>query len=330
MDKQSSYLSHQEIQNGFAHDDTNQNNLDHQSHTLHSHNHNFRAEHSRILFWCLIITFSFAIIEAIGGYFTHSITLQSDAVHMLTDAAGLLIAYIANNISKKPATSFLTFGYGHAETIGALINCIFTLILTAGLLVEVAERFLNPVAIHGYSLFIIASIGFIINGAVAFILSKFSESLNTRAAFIHAMGDLLGSAIAIIAGIIIYFTNFSLIDTILSLIVIIILITSNFKIIKKAMRILMAGVPEHLNYEMVGQDLEEIDGIIGVHDLHIWHMSANKAALSAHIVVNDPSIWQESLSQCQKMLATKHGIEHVTLQYEFKPDCLNMKYCESQ
>lgn len=336
MAKYSNYLTHEENQIGLPHDDNNQSNLDHQhthhnghDHHGHSHDHGsmLRQTSSKLLLICLIVTFSFAIVEGIGGYLTHSIALQSDAVHMLTDAAGLLIAYIANNISKRPANINLTFGYGKAEALGALINCIFTLILTIGLLIEVCERFFTPVTVHGSGMFIIASIGFLVNGGVVFVLSKNTESLNTKAALIHALGDLLASGVAIIAGLIIYFTGFSLADPLLSLIVIGLLITSNYKLIKKSSIVLMAGVPEHLSYEEVGKDLEKIPGIISVHDLHIWYMSANQTALSAHIIAENPYSWQETLLACQNMLLKKHQIEHVTLQHEFNkhPD---MFYCE--
>ena len=330
MQKYSDYLAHEDSQNGQSHDDSNQSNLDNHVPSTHLFNQKTRNKSSRVLFWCGVITFTFSLIEAVGGYLTHSIALQSDAIHMLTDAAGLLIAYLANNISKKPATVFLTFGYGNAEALGALINCIFTLILTIGLIFEVIQRFFVHTEVHGYWLFIIASIGFLVNGGLAFVLSKFSESLNTRAAFIHALGDLVGSAVAIIAGIVIYFTSFSLIDPILSLIVIVLLLTSNYRLIKKSVIVLMAGVPENLDYVQIGRDIEGINGIVGVHDLHVWYMTANKAALSAHIVAKDPYVWQESLLACQKMLVAKYGIEHITLQHEFKPDYLNMNFCESQ
>lgn len=330
MAKYSNYLTHDDVQDGLSHDDDNQSNLDTAVYIEKHSGHAIRDQSSKVLFWCLAITFSFSIIEGLGGYFTHSIALQSDAVHMLTDAAGLLIAYLANNISKRPATVHMTFGYGNAEAIGALINCIFTIILTLGLLFEIVQRFIVPVEVHGYWLFLLASFGFIVNGGLAFILSKFSESLNTRAAFIHALGDLLGSAVAIIAGVIIYFTKISLVDPLLSLIVIFLLLISNYKLIKKSIRVLMAGVPEELDYIQIGKDLESIEGIIAVHDLHIWYMTANKTALSAHVVAKEPYVWQESLNKCQKMLVEKHGIEHITLQYEFKPDYLNMNYCESQ
>ena len=315
--KYSNYMAHEKSSDKMPHDDHNHNNLDVEHSHDHGHSHNIRDKNSKILAFCLSVTFSFAMVEFIGGYFTHSISLQSDAVHMLTDAAGLLIAFLASRISQRPATINLTFGYGKAEAIGALINCIFTMVLTCGLLIEVIQRFFDPVEVHGMGLFIIAGIGFIVNGFIAYLLSADSHSLNTRAALIHTLGDLLASAIAIVAGVIIYFTGISIVDPILSLIVIIILITSNYSLIKKSMLVLMAGVPEHLNYEKIGLDLEAIKGVIGIHDLHIWYMSTNQVALSAHILTTEPFTWQETLLLCQKMLLEKHQIGHITLQHEF-------------
>lgn len=315
-DKYSSYLTHSHDDNHLVHNDTNSNNIN-LNLNQDNHNHDFRNKSSKLLAWCLVITFGFSIIEAIGGHFTHSITLQTDALHMLTDSAGLLIAYVANTISKRPATINLTFGFGKAEAIGSLINCIFTLILTLILLFESISRFWNPLPVNGMGLFIIAILGFILNGVIAFILSHGLDSLNTKAAFIHAMGDVLGSFAAIIAGAVIYITDWKPIDSILSIILIIFLVYSNYNIIKRSIIILMAGVPEHLDYKQIGLDLESIAGILQVHDLHIWYMSSNKTALSAHIVAKDPLSWHKTLSHCQNMLLSKHHIEHVTLQHEF-------------
>ncbi|MCX8514475.1 MAG: hypothetical protein RL017_277 [Pseudomonadota bacterium] len=323
--KYSSYLDHQDYQKGLSHDDDNHSNIKHSHH--HSHLDNMRDTNSSVLKFCLIITFCFSFIEAISGYLTNSVTLQSDALHMLTDAAGLLIAYFANNISKRPATINLTFGYGKAEALGAMINCVFTIILTLFLLVEVIYRFVHPVEVKGLGLFVVAGIGFLVNSIIAFTLAKNSHSLNIKAALIHTLGDLLASIIAIIAGVLIIFTHMNIIDPLLSLIVIIILIVSNYSLIKKSAIVLMAGVPEYLSYEQVGKDLAAIDGVIGVHDLHIWYLTANSAALSAHIVASNPLNWEQVLSKCQRMLKNKHQIEHITLQYEFdkNPEII---YCE--
>lgn len=319
--KQSTYLSHDD-DHGNVHSDSSHNNLDHDiphNHDGHSHDHAemIRDTSGKVLFWCLIATFSFSLVEGITGWLINSIALQSDAVHMMTDAAGLMIAYFANVISRRPANVNLTFGYGKAEVLGALINCMFTTVLTIWLLFEVIQRFFTPVKVEGGALFIVASLGFLVNGVIVWVLSKNSNSLNTKAAMIHAMGDLFGSLVAIVAGAIIYFTSWSIVDPILSLVVIILLIVSNFKLIKKSAIILMAGVPEHLDYEQVGHDLKSINGLVDVHDLHIWYISANQSALAAHVVACKLDEWPEILVNCQKMLLEKYQISHVTLQAEF-------------
>ncbi len=334
-DKHSVFLAHDE--SGIsAHGDSGHSNIDHHEHdhahgeSGHSHDHGemLRETSGKVLFWCLIATFSFSLVEGVSGYLINSIALQSDAVHMMTDAAGLMIAYFANVISKRPATTNLTFGYGKAEVLGALINCMFTTVLTIWLLFEVFQRFLDPQEVHGASLFIVAALGFLVNAVIVWVLSKNTHSLNMRAAMIHALGDLLGSLVAIVAGAIIYFTGWSLADPILSLVVILLLIFSNVNLMKKSAIILMAGVPEHLDYEQVGKDLLAIDGILDVHDLHIWYMSANQSALSAHVVACNPEEWSEILRNCQRMLLEKYKIDHVTLQHEFDDlKCKDMGCC---
>lgn len=324
----SSFLTHEENGHNHAHSDSSHGNTDiHKNHN-HDHKNILRDTNAKVLAICIFLTTTFAIIESIGGYLTNSVTLASDAIHMLTDAAGLVIAFFANKISRKAATVNLTFGYGKAEAVGALINCIFTTILTFGLLFEVIKRFFVPVEVGGLGILIVASCAVIINIIISIILYKNSNSLNMKAALIHALGDLFASFIAIIAGVTIYFSNFYLADPILSLIMIFVLIQSNYTLIKKSLQVLMSGIPEHLNYEQIGKDLEEIDGVISVHDLHIWYISANTTALSAHVITKNIHNWQKVLFDCQKMLGEKHNIEHVTLQHEYNTQYLKNKYCE--
>ncbi len=322
----SEFLSHNDEHN-HVHSDLSHNNLDNGLENEAKHDH--RHVSAKILMWCLIVTLSFSIVEGIAGWWINSIALQSDAVHMMTDAAGLLIAFVANHISKRPANTTLTFGYGKAEALGALINCLFTFFLTVWLLFEVVNRFFEPEVIDGGVLFIVAGLGFLINGIVVLVLSKNTHSLNLRAAMIHAIGDLLGSLVAIIAGIIIYFSHWSIVDPILSLIVIILLLISNYQLIKKSSIVLMAGVPEHLDYEQIGQDIRKVSGIIDVHDLHIWYISADQSALAAHVVACNLESWPDMLANCQKILLEKYGISHVTLQAEFdNAKCKELKCCE--
>ena len=315
-DKHSVFLAHDESGQS-AHGDSGHSNIDHHEHNHahgesgHSHDHGamLRETSGKVLFWCLIATFSFSLVEGVSGYLINSIALQSDAVHMMTDAAGLMIAYFANVIAKRPATTNLTFGYGKAEVLGALINCMFTTVLTIWLLFEVFQRFMDPQEVHGASLFIVAALGFLVNAVIVWVLSKNTHSLNMRAAMIHALGDLLGSLVAIVAGAIIYFTGWSLADPILSLVVILLLIFSNVNLMKKSAIILMAGVPEHLDYEQVGKDLLSIDGILDVHDLHIWTLSSGMVVLSAHVDIDHMGNWFTLLNQLTLLLRNQFEIE---------------------
>jgi cobalt-zinc-cadmium efflux system protein len=314
--KYHSYLDHHIDQDIKSHDIENQSNTDTKFHQHHQHNHNIHKINSKILLYCTCITLIFALLEFGFGIFTSSIVLQTDALHMLTDAAGLLIAFVAYKISKKPATVALSFGYGKAEALGALINCVFTVIMTLGLLVEIIIRILHPVLIHGPWILIVATGSFIINCVIAFLLSKANHSLNVKAALLHTLGDIVASVITIIAGIIIYYTHLYIVDPVLSILLVMFMIIANYRLMRSASKVLLGGVPDNINYNNVGYDLEQITGVKDVHDLHIWYITANNAALCAHITTDNNIQWEQILLACQKLLETKYNIYHITLQYE--------------
>jgi cobalt-zinc-cadmium efflux system protein len=163
---------------------------------------------------------------------------------------------------------------------------------------------------------IVAVIGLVINLIVAWILSKDKKSVNTRAALVHVMGDLLGSLAALIAGVVIYFTGWMQIDPILSLFVCVLLIRSTADVLKESYHFLMEGVPHHINYVQVGKDLQAIDGVLAVHDLHVWEMSPGHPALIGHVEVRDLQDWPITMEKINTMLLEKHEIDHVTVQPE--------------
>ena len=163
---------------------------------------------------------------------------------------------------------------------------------------------------------IVAVIGLVINLIVAWILSKDSKSVNTKAALVHVMGDLLGSLAALIAGVVIHFTGWMQIDPILSLFVCVLLIRSTINVLKESYHFLMEGVPHHIDYVQVGKDLQAVDGVLAVHDLHVWEMSPGHPALIGHVEVRDLQDWPITMEKINKMLLEKHEIDHVTLQPE--------------
>jgi cobalt-zinc-cadmium efflux system protein len=162
----------------------------------------------------------------------------------------------------------------------------------------------------------VAVIGLVINLIVAWILSKDKKSVNTKAALVHVMGDLLGSLAALIAGVVIHFTGWMQIDPILSLFVCVLLIRSTSDVLKESYHFLMEGVPHHINYVQVGKDLQAIDGVLAVHDLHVWEMSPGYPALIGHVEVRDLQDWPNTMEKINTMLLEKHEIDHVTLQPE--------------
>jgi cobalt-zinc-cadmium efflux system protein len=268
----------------------------------------------------LAITFSFAIVEAIAGYLAGSLALLSDAAHMVTDAAALGLALFAQIISRRPPSARHSFGFGRAEALAAFVNAIAMLILVAWIVGEAITRFYTPHVVDGLMVAIVAAIGLVMNVIVATILSRDKKSVNTRAALVHVMGDLLGSIAALVSGVVIYFSGWMEIDAWLSILVALLILKSTFAILKESYHFLMEGVPLSIDYIAVGKDLQAVKGVRAVHDLHVWEMSPNQPALIGHIEVDSLRQWPALMRRINAMLLERHGIDHVTLQPELVSD----------
>ena len=268
----------------------------------------------RALLLALLLTAGFALVEAIGGWMAGSLALLSDAGHMVTDAAALGLALFANAIGRRPPSQRASYGYGRAEVLAAFVNAIVMLAVVAAIAIEAVRRLLAPTPVAGGMVLGIAIAGLTINIACAWLLSRASGSINARGAMIHVLGDLLGSRAAIIAGGVIIATGWMPIDPILSMVVSLLILRSTVQLLKQSTGVLMEGVPAHLDYNAIGNALARLPGVTGVHDLHVWNMTAERAALSAHIAMADGSAWPQTLAGAQRMLAQEFAIEHVTLQ----------------
>jgi cobalt-zinc-cadmium efflux system protein len=170
--------------------------------------------------------------------------------------------------------------------------------------------------VQGLTVMVVASIGLAINLVVAWVLSHDKDSLNTRAALVHVMGDMLGSIAAIVAGTVIYYTGWMPIDPILSVLVVLLILKSTFAVLRDSYHFLMEGVPGHIDYLKVGADIAAIDGVVSVHDLHVWDMSPGQPALIGHLEINKLESWPTILASVKAMLRERHGIDHITLQAE--------------
>jgi cobalt-zinc-cadmium efflux system protein len=292
-------------------------------HSLHAHKqgdakhaHSKEVSNQNLLLIALVLTLGFSGVEGAAAYFANSLALISDAGHMVTDAAALGLALLAQIISRRPPSPKHSFGFGRAEALAAFVNSIAMLALVAWITVEAISRFYDPHKVDGFTVTIVAAIGLLMNIVVAWVLSRDKKSVNTRAALVHVMGDLLGSIAALIAGIVIQLTGWMPIDAILSILVSLLILKSTISILKESYHFLMEGVPLHIDYLQVGQDLKKVPGVLAVHDLHVWEMTPSFPALIGHIEIERMAEWPEIMARINTMLLSEHGIDHVTLQPE--------------
>ncbi len=280
------------------------------------HTHSKQVSNQNLLLIALILTLGFAGVEGAAAYFANSLALISDAGHMVTDAAALGLALLAQIISRRPPSPNHSFGFGRAEALAAFVNSIVMLALVVWIMFEAVSRFYDPHKVDGLTVTVVASIGLVMNIVVAWVLSRDKKSVNTRAALVHVMGDLLGSIAALIAGVVIQLTGWMPIDAILSILVSLLILKSTISILKESYHFLMEGVPLHIDYLKVGRDLKSVPGVLAVHDLHVWEMTPSFPALIGHIEIASMQEWPQIMAHINVMLLDKHGIDHVTLQPE--------------
>jgi len=280
------------------------------------HSHSIEARSQKALAVALGLTLLFALVEVITGFVSNSLALISDAGHMVTDAAALGLALLAQMIAKRPPSARHSFGFVRAEALAAFVNCLVMLALVAWIGWEAMQRLLHPEPVQGGIVLVVAALGASINILVAWILSRNNDSINTRAALVNVMGDLLGSLAAIAAGGIIYVTDWVQADPILSIFVALLILRSTSGILRESYHFLMEGVPHEIDFVRVGADMAAINGVLAVHDMHVWDMSPGHPALIGHIEIRSLEQWPAVLEAVRAMLRARHGIDHVTLQPE--------------
>lgn len=265
----------------------------------------------------LALTLGYALVELLSGLLFGSLALVSDAGHMFSDALALGLAWFAAWIAAQPPGARHSYGFARAEVIAAFVNGLALLLVVVFIAVEAVNRLLHPAPdVQGLGVMIVAFIGLLLNLAVILILSRGERGLNLRAAMLHVTSDLIGSVAALAAGAVIYFTGWKPIDPILSLLIALLILGSTINLLREALHVLMEGVPRSVKLEEVGRLIAGIASVRSVHDLHIWHISLGRVALSAHVDITELSKWPSVLEQARQLLHERYGIDHITLQPE--------------
>lgn len=271
----------------------------------------------RVLLWAFAATLGFAVFEAFAGWWSGSLALLSDAGHMVTDSASLGLAAVAAWLAQRPPSLRHSYGLGRAEVVAAFLNAVLMLAVIVGIAIVAIQRLRDPRPVAGEAVAIVALLGLVVNVGVAWLLVRGEKTMNIRGALLHVLGDLLGSMAALVAGVVIWYTGWFPIDPLLSLAICALILAASLRLLRDAVHALMEGVPLHLSLNEIGVAIAGVGGVRSVHDLHVWTLSSNRVALSAHVLVDDLARWEGILHEVSQMLERRFDIEHVTLQPEW-------------
>ncbi len=266
----------------------------------------------------LTLTFGYMIAEAVGGYLANSLALLSDAGHMFTDVAALALSFLAVRFASRPATANKTYGFYRLEILAALANGVTLIVLSVLICIEAYQRFRQPEEVQGWMLVWISLGGLAVNIVSAWLLSRSHQhdNLNMRGAYLHVLGDLLGSVAAIAAGVLILWRGWRWADPLFSVIISLLIVYNSWRIVKDAVNVLLEGAPSHINPVAVEQAIREVSGVRAIHDLHSWTITSDRHVLTAHIVVSSADESCRVLREVRTLLAGRFKLAHSTIQIE--------------
>jgi cobalt-zinc-cadmium efflux system protein len=296
----------------------------------HSHLRDAAQQATSRLSWSLFLTLAFVGIEAAAGYFANSLALLTDAAHNLTDVIALGLSWFAIRLTAQPANAQKTYGYHRAGILVALLNSTTLVVISIGIFYEAYKRFVSPPEVQSGILIGVGLIAVVVNLVTALLVHRGSESdLNLRSAFVHLMGDVISTIGAVIAGVIIYFTNANWLDPLVSVLIGFLILYNAWGILRDAIDILLEATPRDVDIKKLVNEINGVDGVLGVHDLHVWSLTQNLRTMSAHILTADISVSDGSRIQgaINELVYHRYNIAHATLQLECvdcDPDSL---YC---
>lgn len=299
-------------------------------HHRKDHPHGHQSANRQALFIAFLMIFGFMIVEAIGGLLTNSLALLSDAGHMLSDAAALFLSLLAMWFATKPPSAEKTYGYHRFEILAAFINGVTLALISFYILWEAYKRLQDPPTVASTGMITIAAIGLVVNMIAAYVLMKgdTSHNLNMRSAFLHVIGDLIGSIGAVAAGILMLWFEWYWADPIISAVIAILILVSAWRVTRDSVHVLMEGTPKHISLQNLRESLSQLAGVKDVHDLHVWTVTSGFTALSCHLVIDETMNSQHLLQSARRLLQKEFGIEHSTLQLEKGQLCGQEDICE--
>ena len=278
------------------------------------------GQHRRALITTFALTFTYFIVEVVGGLLTNSLALLADAAHMLTDVFGLGLALFAIWITQRPASPAKTYGYYRVEILAALANALILFWVSFYILFEAYRRFQEPPEVSSLPMMIVAAVGLAVNLVGIYNLRRGSkESLNVQGAFLEVVSDMLGSIGVIVAGLIMYFTGWYYADPIFSMLIGLFILPRTWGLMMQAVNVLLEGTPAHINLKAVEEAMRSVTGVAAVHDLHVWTITSGMDAMSAHVVLAEgvaASEAQNILNQLSAQLKTQFNLAHTTIQVE--------------
>jgi len=284
-------------------------------HTKHHHQHHHSdVKNIKVAFF---LNVTFTIVEIIGGFFTNSIAILSDAVHDLGDSLSLGMAWYFQKKAKKGSDKLFSYGYKRFSLLGAIINSIVLIVGSIFILTEAIPRLFHPEQAEVKGMFLLAILGLIVNGAAVLRLKK-GHSINEKVVSLHLLEDVLGWAAILVGSIVMFFFDLPIIDPIMSVFIAIFVLNNVYKNIKQTLHIILQGIPEKLDISLITNHIEQLDGVQNVHDLHVWSVDGNYNVLTLHVVLSE-KLEMEKLAQLKVAIRQKleqNGIQHVTIEFE--------------
>ena len=283
----------------------------------HNHDHGTASDYGRAFAIGIALNLGFVIVETIFGVIAGSMALIADAGHNLSDVLGLIVAWAGATMARTSPSRRFTYGLKKASILAALVNALFLLVAIGAIVTEGVRRLFNPSLADGSTVIAVAAVGIVINGATALMFARGAHhDINIRGAFLHMTADAAISAAVVVSGFLILWTAQAWIDPVMSLAIAAVILWSSVGLLKESVWMSLAGVPAGIDVDDVEAELAAIDGVAGVHDLHIWPLSTTENALTAHLVVPGNISSDELLASARAVLRKRFRIEHSTIQVE--------------